>query len=120
MKYDWLDGYLSSKTGAVKDFKVEWGVERYRIGDKMFCMIGKDKEGREIITLKCEPTFGQMLRKTYPDIVPGYYMNKAHWNSVDLAGEVPDEVIKEMIDVSYMLILNSLSKKLQNEILTQK
>lgn len=116
MKYDWIDEYNLSKTGVTKDFKEEWGWDRYFIGGKMFGAIGTHKDGRKIITLKCEPTFGIMLRQNYEDIIPGYYMNKVHWNTVYMDGNVPNEVIKEMIDMSYILIFSSLTKKVQKEI----
>lgn len=116
MKYEWFDGYCLSKTGAVKDYKAEWEAERFMVGQKMFCMKGGDKHGRPIVTLKCEPAFGQMLREKYPDIIPGYYMNKAHWNSVYLEGGVPDEVLRQMADMSYSLIFAALPQKLQKEI----
>lgn len=117
MKYEWLDEYCNSKKGVVKDFKVEWQATRYMINGKMFAMQGGDKYGKPIITLKLEPLFGDLLRKQYEDIVPGYYMNKEHWNSVYLDGEVPDDVLRDMVDKSYLLIFNSLSKKAQAEIL---
>lgn len=116
MKYEWLDQYCLSKKGSVKDFKVEWEATRYLIGGKMFALHGGDKDVKEIITLKCEPPYGQYLREKYQHIVPGYYMNKDHWNSVYLEGDVPDEVLKQMLDTSYELVLKSLSKKLHREI----
>ncbi|QTL97801.1 MmcQ/YjbR family DNA-binding protein [Iocasia frigidifontis] len=116
MNYEWLDEYLLSKLGVTKDFKEEWEWDRYLLNGKMIAAICTDKTGKEIITLKCEPSFGEELRIQYEDIIPGYYMNKVHWNSVYLEGEVPDEVIKDMIDQSYELIFNKLSKKMQNEI----
>lgn len=119
MKYEWLDNYCLSRKGAIRDYKVEWNAVRYLIGEKMFALQGADKENKAIITLKCEPPFGQYLRNQYPDIVPGYYMNKEHWNSVYLDGVVPDSILKEMIDMSYTLIFNSMSKKKQKEILDQ-
>lgn len=60
------------------------------------------------------------MRSEYRDIVPGYYMNKTHWNSVYLDGTVPEDILKEMINQSYNLIFNSLSKKKQKEILEGK
>ncbi|HOJ78327.1 MAG TPA: MmcQ/YjbR family DNA-binding protein [Bacillota bacterium] len=117
MRYQWLDQYCLSKKGATKDFKAEWEVTRYLIGGKMFVMVGGDQNNKPIITVKCEPSFGTMLRGQYPDIVPGYYMNKDHWNSVYIDGSVPDEVLKEMLDMSYELVLNSLSKKMIKEII---
>ena len=124
MKYEWLQEYATAKKGAYKEYKPEWEVDRYMIRDKMFIMHGGDKSGREIITLKLEPVEGQFLRGQYKDvIVPGYYMNKDHWNSVytdteSLCGrDVPDDVLRDMIDKSYALILGSFSKKAQKEIL---
>lgn len=117
MKYEWLNEYCLGKKASKMDFKIEWDATRYLIGDKMFVMQGNDKEKRCIITLKCEPSFGQFLRSQYKDIIPGYYMNKQHWNSVYIDGEVPDDVLKEMVDMSYDLVLNSFSKKMQSQIL---
>ncbi|MNP85293.1 hypothetical protein D3C76_1849660 [compost metagenome] len=59
-----------------------------------------------------------MLRENYDDIIEGYYMNKVHWNSVFLDGNVPEDVIKQMIDMSYNLIFGSLTKKVQKSILS--
>ena len=116
MKYEWLEEYCTAKKSADKDFKVEWDAKRYFIGGKMFALQGGDKEGKDIITLKCEPQFGEALRQQYQDIIAGYHMNKEHWNSVYLDGDVPDELLKQMIDMSYQLVLKSLSKKAQREI----
>lgn len=113
MAYEWLDEYLLSKKAAEKDYKVEWEAVRYMLAGKMFCMMGGDKDGRTIITLKCEPLFGEALRQQYPDIIPGYYMNKLHWSSVYRDGSVPDDVLRQMADMSYDLIRKSLPKKTQ-------
>ena len=97
MRIDWIDGYILSKKGVVKDYKDEWECHRYLIGGKMLAFIGSHKDGKDIITLKCEPGFGVMLRDSFDDIIPGYYMNKEHWNSVYLQGTVPEDVLKQMI-----------------------
>nr|WP_319489946.1 MmcQ/YjbR family DNA-binding protein [uncultured Caproiciproducens sp.] len=117
MKYEWIEEYCLSKRGADKDYKVEWEATRYMIRGKMFAMQGGDKEGKAIITMKLEPMFGAMLRNQYKDIVPGYYMNKEHWNSLYLDGEVPDEILKEMLNQAYQLVLDSFSKKMKAEII---
>jgi predicted DNA-binding protein (MmcQ/YjbR family) len=83
----------------------------------MFALVGNDAEGKAIISAKHIPEQGEELRKKYRDIVPGYYLNKTHWSSVDLNGNVPETVLKKMLDESYQLIFNSLSKKIQNGIL---
>ncbi|UQZ89027.1 DNA-binding protein [Deltaproteobacteria bacterium Smac51] len=112
MKYKWLDGYLLNRPGAVKEFHESFQVDRYLVGGKMFAMWGGDKMGRPILTLKLDPLRGDDLRQQYPgEIVPGYYMNKLHWNSLYLEGDVPDELVKSMIDESYAILLNSLPIK---------
>ena len=120
MEYQWIDEYCLSKVGVEKDYKIEWQATRYMINDKMFAMQGGDKEGKPIITVKLEPMYGELLRSKYKDIVPGYYMNKEHWNSLYLEGSVPDEVLKDMLDRSYQIIFGSLSKRTQNKILGVK
>lgn len=117
MKYQWLDEFCLSKQGVIKDYKEEWEATRYRIRDKMFLMIGGDKYKKPIISVKCEPEFGEFLRKEYEHIVPGYHMNKKHWNSIYFEGDVPDDVLKQMINMSYSLVFNAFSKKMQKEIL---
>lgn len=119
MKYEWIDEYLLSKKGVTKDFKEEWNWIRYLIGGKMFAAVCLDDKSNQpyYITLKAEPMEGEFLRRQYPDIIPGYYMNKVHWNSINPDGAVPNELMREMLDKSYSLVLHGLTKKLQKEIL---
>lgn len=118
MKYPWLYEELAQKPGAVRDFKTEWQWTRFLVGGKMFAAICKGEDGKDsLITLKLEPQEGQFLREQYEDILPGYYMNKEHWNSVRADGAVPEELVREMAEKSYRLVLGGLSKKKQREIL---
>lgn len=120
-KYMWLDQFLLSMPGSIKDYKKEWEWNRYLIGEKMFAAICKDASGtRDIITLKLNPLDGDFLRNQYEDIIPGHYMNKVHWNSIYLDGSVPEQLIKEMVEKSYHLVLSGLSKKKQHEILKEE
>lgn len=118
MKYEWIDEYLLKKPGVTKDLQEEWNWIRYHIGGKMFAAICRDDDDKPYyITLKLDPLEGDYLRKTYEDIIPGYYMNKTHWNSVKADGEVPDDVLKDMLDKAYKTVFESLTKKKQKEIL---
>ena len=118
MKYEWIDEYLLGKKGVTKDLQEEWNWIRYHIGGKMFAAICRDDDDKPYyITLKLDPLEGDYLRKTYEDIIPGYYMNKTHWNSVKADGEVPDDVLKDMLDKAYQIVFESLTKKKQKEIL---
>ena len=119
MRYNWLDDYLMGLPGVTKDFKAEWGWDRYMIGGKMFLAVCFGEDGKPYyITLKLEPLEGDMMRQQYPeDILPGYYMNKMHWNSIKPDGSVPDALLKEMAEKSYRLVLAGLPKKTQKLIL---
>ena len=118
MKYDWIEEYLMKKAGVTKDFQEQWNWIRFYIGGKLFAAICRDDETNEpvYITLKLEPVEGEFYRKEYEDIIPGYYMNKVHWNSVKADGNVPDDVVKDLLDSAYSVVFNSLSKKRQKEI----
>lgn len=114
MKYDWLDSYLLEKKGVNKDFKEEWNWERYMIADKMFVAVCYNDDGKaELITLKLDPMEGDILRQNYEDIIPGYYMNKVHWNSIKVDGNISDDMLKDLLDKSYDLILKGFSRKKQ-------
>lgn len=118
MRYTWLDDYLMKKRAVTKDLQPEWNWIRYHIGGKMFAAVClDDKDQPYYINLKLEPAEGEFLRKEYSDIIPGYYSNKLHWNSVKPDGEVPDDLLKDLLDKSYGLVLSGFSKKKQREIL---
>lgn len=121
MKYPWIDEYLLKKPGVTKDFKAEWNWTRYMVGGKLFTAICLDWGGQPyFITLKLKPDEGEFLRGQYEDIVPGYYCNKVHWNSIKPDGKVPDDLMQAMLDKSYDLVFSGLTKKLQREILAAR
>lgn len=118
MRYEWLDEYLLSKKGVTKDLQEVWNWIRYYVGGKMFAAVCLDGQNKPYyINLKLEPAEGEFLRTQYDDIIPGYYSNKLHWNSIKPDGEVPDELLKDMLDKSYHLVLSGFSKRKQREIL---
>ena len=118
MRYEWMDDFFMSKPGVTRDFQKDWNWIRYQIGGKMFAAICLDDDDKPYyITLKLDPVEGDFLRQQYEDILPGYYMNKMHWNSIKPDGAVPDELLKDLLDKSYQLVLSGFSKKKQKEIL---
>ena len=119
MKYEWIEEYLMKKAGVTKDFQEQWNWIRFYIGGKLFAAICRDDETNEpvYITLKLDPIEGTLYRKKYEDIIPGYYMNKVHWNSVEADGNVPDDVVKDLLDSAYTVVFASLSKKMQKKII---
>lgn len=118
MKYDWIDAYLLAKVGVSKNLKKEWNWIRYVIEDKLFVAICLNDDNEPYyITLKLPPDEGIRLREIYEDIIPGYYMNKTHWNSIKVDGDISDELMEDMLDQAYQVVLSSFSKKRQLEIL---
>ncbi len=104
MRYTWIDEYLLGKEGVTKDLQKDWNWIRYQIGGKMFAAVCLGEQDEPYyITLKLEPLEGDFLRQQYEDIVPGYYMNKTHWNSIKPDGEVPDDLLKDLLDKSYAI-----------------
>ena len=114
MDYTQAREYLLSKPEAIEDFPFGPDVAVFKICQKMFAAMGTEKneqgqpEGR--LNLKCEPTQALMLREIFSAVVPGYHMNKKHWNTVILDGSVPQGELKRMVDHSYALVVKGLPK----------
>lgn len=118
MRYLWMDEYLLSKRSVTKDFQPLWNWIRYHVGGKMFAAVCLDCQSQPYyINLKVDPAEGEFLRGQYEDIIPGYYSDKRNWISIKPDGAVPDELLKELLDKAYHLMLQSFSKKRQREVL---
>jgi len=100
---------LAAKKGAVEEYPFGPGAMVYKAGGKIFAIVSIDSDPLSI-SLKCEPMEAEALRAEYPAITPGYHLNKKHWNTVVLDGSVPNDLVEDMIDGSYDLIVKSLSK----------
>lgn len=118
-----MHDFLLSMPGAVWDYKAEWGWDRYRVGEKMFAALCRpglehaaEYAGHPLLTLKCEPLEAELLLGQYPDILPGFYMDKRNWISIRLDGAVPQELIQQLCAKSYRRVARTLSKKRQKEI----
>lgn len=79
-----------------------WTVIRHRANKKVFAWI-YEKDGRIWINVKCDPQWRDFFRGAFPSVVPGYHLNKEHWNSIILDGTVPEKEIRNMIGESYEL-----------------
>ncbi len=102
--YAWLDRHLLAHEGTTREYQPAWQAHKYLHRGKMFAYIGwQDKTNHPILTLKLEPSFSEMLRDQYPDITPGYYMNKLHWSSIYLDSAIPIDTIKNIVDESHDL-----------------
>ncbi|MCK9474171.1 MmcQ/YjbR family DNA-binding protein [Sulfurimonas sp.] len=98
MNFKELDNYLLLKKGATFDYPFDKMVRVYRFADKIFALTA-DKKPLSV-NLKCNPIYALELRSLYESLKGGYHMNKKHWNTVTLGGDVDDMLLKELIDHS--------------------
>lgn len=115
MNLEELRNYCLSKKGATEDLPFDETTLCFRVGNKIFAITDLEDYPVEV-NLKCKPDKAIELREHYESIRPGFHMNKKHWNTVTLAEDITESLLEEMIDDSYNLILNSLSKKVRNSI----
>ncbi len=114
MDVEKLREYCLSKTGATEDFPFDESTLAFRIKGKMFCITDLEKPDR--INLKCDPERAVELREEYEEIIPGFHMNKKHWNTVDINGTLNDKFIFELIDHSYDMVVKTLPKKFRDSL----
>lgn len=107
-----LKHYCISQLGAEETYPFGPEVIVYKIMGKMFALVQTNipQDQRPAISLKCDPTFAEILRENYDAIKPGYHLNKRHWNTVTCDGTIPDDEIEDMIKDSYRLVVKSLTK----------
>ena len=113
MNIEEIRDYCISLKAVTESFPFDETTLVFKVMNKMFCLLSLDKQQ---VNLKNNPEKNIELRAHYPVIIPGYHMNKEHWNTVGLDGTVPPKLIVEMIDESYQLIIESLTKKKQLEL----
>src|SRR5215211_7145935 len=96
-----------SFNGAEETFPFGPETSVFKVGGKMFALsqLGADSLR---VSLKCEPGLAEGLRAAHRAVIPGYHLNKRHWNTVIIDGSVPDELIRDMIEDSYDLVVSAL------------
>jgi predicted DNA-binding protein (MmcQ/YjbR family) len=110
-----LRGQLLALPGAVEDYPFGPEYLVCKVGGKMFALIALSDDPLRL-NLKCDPEHAEVLRGYYPAVRPGYHMNKRHWNTVVLDGSIPADEILSMAEDSYRLVVNSLPKRLQQDL----
>ena len=106
-----LQGYCAKKPGVSWDTPFGPDVLVFRVVGRIFALAPISVF--ETVNLKCDPERAVELRERYEGIIPGYHMNKRHWNTVDTTGTVPQKVILDLVDHSYELVRASLPKKVR-------
>jgi len=100
--------YCLSFRGVTESFPFDEDTLVFKVMGKIFALLSL--EGHTL-NLKCDPEKAISLRDTYDAVTPGYHMNKKHWNTIDLTGQVPEKLIREWITDSYQIVVQGLSKK---------
>jgi predicted DNA-binding protein (MmcQ/YjbR family) len=102
-----LRNHCLSFTGAEETFPFGTRTSVFKVAGKMFALsqLGADSLR---VSLKCEPELAAALRETHAAVIPGYHLNKKHWNTVILDGSLPDETIRDMIEDSYDIVVGKL------------
>lgn len=103
-----LRDYCLAKAGTTAEFPFGPDAEVFKVIGKMFALVPVDAPLS--ISLKCDPALAEILRQTYPAVIPGYHLSKKHWNTVFVDGSVPEDEVLEMIDQSYNLVVKGLKK----------
>jgi predicted DNA-binding protein (MmcQ/YjbR family) len=109
MNLEDLKLYFRNKPESTEEYPFGPNTLVYKIKSKMFALIGINEEPLRM-NLKCDPNEAIVLRDIYDAVIPGYHMNKEHWNTIILDGSIPVLEICKMIDESYRLVVNSLKK----------
>lgn len=114
MTIDALQAYCALKPGVSWD--APFGPETlvFRVAGKIFAIAPLDHF--VTINLKCDPERAVELRERHEGIIPGWHMNKRHWNTVDVTGSVPHRLLLELIDHSYELVRETLPKMVRESL----
>ena len=110
MTHKELEKYLLDFPQAWLDFPFGEGVSVYKVGDKaagegkLFAIIA-DNSNPLRVSLKCDPQLATMLREKYESVLPGYHLNKKHWNTIICSGQLSDDEIKDLARLSYDLVV---------------
>lgn len=109
MSHDEFETYLLTFPNTWLDFPFGEGTYVYKVGHKetgegkLFAIIdGGSKPLR--VSLKCDPQLAELLRQKYESVIPGYHLNKKHWNTIICSGQLDDEEIKDLARLSYQLV----------------
>jgi predicted DNA-binding protein (MmcQ/YjbR family) len=109
MHLDSLRRYCLVKPEATEDLPFGPDVLAFRVAGKIFALANLERVP-PAVNLKCDPERAVDLRERYADVRPGYHMDKRHWNTVGLRGDVPGALVRDLVDHSYALVVAGLPR----------
>jgi predicted DNA-binding protein (MmcQ/YjbR family) len=115
MEADELRGWCLRQGGASEDFPFGPDHSVFKVAGKMFAISALDRRPLEV-SVKCEPELALQLRDTYPAIRPGYHLNKRHWNTITVDDSLPDQLVRDLIEDSYDLVVSALPRRVREQL----
>lgn len=115
MNIEELREYCLNKKGVIETFPFGEDTLVFKVANKAFILTSLTEPDR--FNAKCDPERAIELRSEYEEVIPGWHMNKKHWNTVFMNGRLTNKLLKEIIDHSYQLVFEGLPKKIKAEIL---
>ena len=109
MKSESLEEYLSKFENSEGSYPFGPEALVFKVMGKMFALVSQ-KEEIPRVTLKCPPADGEVLISQFDSVTPGYYMNKKHWITISLNGELSEEMVHDLAIGSYTLVVSKLTK----------
>lgn len=106
MDHKTVEEYILSMPNAQLDYPFGKDVAVYKVNEKVFALIQEDSKPVRL-SLKCDPQLSQLLREKYESVMPGYHLNKKHWNTLLLTGQLSWEEVQDLIRLSYQLVLST-------------
>jgi len=103
MDHKTVEDYILSMPNAIRDYPFGKDVAVYKTGDKMFALIAEGSDPVRL-SLKCDPLLSTVLREKYETVMPGYHLNKKHWNTIILSGQLEWEEVQDLVRHSYILV----------------
>ena len=103
MDHKTVEDYILSMPLSARDYPFGEDVAVYKFNDKMFALISEGKDPIRL-SLKCDPLLAQKLRDEFESVQPGYHLNKKHWNTIVLTGQLGWEEVQDLIRHSYLLV----------------
>ena len=115
MDADELRRWCLAQGGAIEDFPFGPETSVFKVAGKMFALSALERTPLQV-SVKCEPELAVQLRNTYPAIRPGYHLNKRHWNTITLDGSLPDQLVRDLIEDSYDLVVSALPRRVREQL----
>jgi predicted DNA-binding protein (MmcQ/YjbR family) len=110
-----LRAWCAGQNGAVEEFPFGPETSVFKVAGKIFALSALDREPLRV-SVKCEPDLAVALRASYPAIRAGYHLDKRHWNTVTVDGSMSDQLVRDMVEDSYDLVVSALPKRVREQL----